>query len=98
MEQGVTENSGPQGIVEANLDQTLRPHTWGEYIGEGSVKENLRVLIAAEKERNHAPEHTLLYGPPGLGKTTLAHLIAKELNASVKATAGPVIEKVGDLA
>lgn len=98
MEGGVTENTGPQGIVEANLDQTLRPHTWDEYIGQESVKENLRVLITAAKERNHAPEHTLLYGPPGLGKTTLAHLIAKELNASVKVTAGPVIEKVGDLA
>lgn len=98
MEEGVTENTGPQGAVEANLDQTLRPHTWGEYIGQESVKENLRVLIAAAKERNHAPEHTLLYGPPGLGKTTLAHLIARELNASVKVTAGPVIEKVGDLA
>ncbi|MEK7613348.1 MAG: Holliday junction branch migration DNA helicase RuvB [Patescibacteria group bacterium] len=98
MEEGVTENTGPQGAVEANLDQTLRPHTWSEYIGQGHVKENLRVLIAAAKERNHAPEHTLLYGPPGLGKTTLAYLIAKELNASVKATAGPVIEKVGDLA
>lgn len=98
MEEGVTENTGPQGAVEANLDQTLRPHSWEEYIGQESVKENLRVLIAAAKERNHAPEHTLLYGPPGLGKTTLAHLIARELNASVKVTAGPVIEKVGDLA
>jgi len=98
MEEGVTENHGVQGVVEANLDQTLRPHTWDEYIGQGNVKENLRVLIAAAKERNHAPEHTLLYGPPGLGKTTLAHLIARELNANMKVTAGPVIEKVGDLA
>ncbi len=98
MTDGVTKGPGEERLVEANLDQTLRPHTWDEYIGQESVKENLRVLIAAAKERNHAPEHTLLYGPPGLGKTTLAHLIAKELNASVKATAGPVIEKVGDLA
>lgn len=98
MEEGVTDNTGLQGVVEANLDQTLRPHTWDEYIGQEQVKENLRVLIAAAKERNHAPEHTLLYGPPGLGKTTLAHLIARELNANMKVTAGPVIEKVGDLA
>jgi len=87
-----------QGAVEANLDQTLRPNRWDEYVGQESVKENLRVLITAARERNHAPEHTLFYGPPGLGKTTLAYLVAKELGANIKVTAGPVIEKVGDLA
>src|SRR5690349_2966719 len=83
---------------EGALDHTLRPSVWDEYVGQGAVKENLRVLITAAKERAHTPEHTLLYGPPGLGKTTLAHLVARELGAPMRATAGPVIERVGDLA
>lgn len=83
---------------EGALDHTLRPSVWSEYVGQEDIKENLRVLITAAKERAHAPEHTLLYGPPGLGKTTLAHLVAKELGVSMRATAGPVIERVGDLA
>jgi Holliday junction DNA helicase RuvB len=83
---------------ETSLDLTLRPKRWDEYIGQEHIKENLRVLITAARERSHTPEHTLLYGPPGLGKTTLAHLIAEELQAPLKATAGPVIERVGDLA
>src|SRR3989344_8963276 len=84
--------------AEHVLDATLRPNVWSEYVGQENIKENLRVLISAAKERSHAPEHTLLYGPPGLGKTTLAHLMAKELGANLRATAGPVIERVGDLA
>ncbi|MBV9349880.1 MAG: Holliday junction branch migration DNA helicase RuvB [Patescibacteria group bacterium] len=80
------------------LDATLRPEAWEEYVGQENIKENLHVLIAAAKERAHTPEHTLLYGPPGLGKTTLAHLMAKELNANMRSTSGPVIERVGDLA
>ncbi len=83
---------------ETQLDQTLRPHRWDEYIGQENIKENLRVLLQAARERSHAPEHTLLYGPPGLGKTTLAHLIAEEMGSPLKSTAGPVIERVGDLA
>ena len=80
------------------LDQTLRPSKWEEYIGQKNIKENLKILLTAAAQRKHPPEHLLFYGPPGLGKTTLAHLIAKETRAQLKATSGPAIEKVGDLA
>lgn len=80
------------------LDQTLRPSAWDEYIGQAAIKENLRILLTAAKEREHPPEHILFYGPPGLGKTTLSHLIARELGVNLKSTSGPAIEKVGDLA
>jgi Holliday junction DNA helicase RuvB len=80
------------------LDQTLRPTAWGDYIGQQNIKDNLHILLTAAAERNHPPEHLLFYGPPGLGKTTLAHLIAKETRSQLKSTSGPAIEKVGDLA
>lgn len=82
----------------SNLDQTLRPTSWEEYIGQKKTKENLRILLTAAKERGHAAEHILLYGPPGLGKTTLAHLVAKTLGTNMRTTSGPAIERVGDLA
>jgi Holliday junction DNA helicase RuvB len=85
-------------ITDQSLDRTLRPSSWDEYIGQRGVKDNLRILLAAAKERGHAPEHLLFYGPPGLGKTTLAHLIARELGVQMKVTSGPAIERVGDLA
>ena len=80
------------------LDQALRPAHWSEYVGQSGIKENLRILLTAAKGRNHQPEHVLLYGPPGLGKTTLAHLMTKEIGASLRGTSGPAIERVGDLA
>src|SRR5574343_366813 len=80
------------------LDQTLRPSRWNEYIGQKNIKDNLHILLGAAKEREHPPEHILFYGPPGLGKTTLAYLISKETNAQMKVTSGPAILKVGDLA
>ena len=80
------------------LDQSLRPSRWDEYVGQKQIKDNLQILLKAAEERRHPPEHLLFYGPPGLGKTTLAHLIARETGRQIKITSGPAIEKVGDLA
>jgi Holliday junction DNA helicase RuvB len=91
-------NSSPTEKDPGFLDQTLRPSRWDEYIGQKNIKDNLHILLTAAKERKHPPEHILFYGPPGLGKTTLAHLIAKETEAQMKVTSGPAILKVGDLA
>lgn len=85
-------------VDEGFLDNTLRPSRWDDYIGQNHIKENLRILLKAAEEREQPFEHILFYGPPGLGKTTLAHLIAKETGRQMKTTSGPAIEKVGDLA
>ena len=82
----------------AYLDRELRPSSWNEYIGQKAVKENLNILIKAATARGVPPEHVLFYGPPGLGKTTLAHLVARETGRNLRITSGPAIERVGDLA
>ncbi|MBI2086767.1 MAG: Holliday junction branch migration DNA helicase RuvB [Candidatus Zambryskibacteria bacterium] len=81
-----------------HLDKELRPSSWGEYVGQRAIKENLNILIKAATDRGAPPEHVLFYGPPGLGKTTLAHLVARETGRNLKITSGPAIERVGDLA
>lgn len=83
---------------DSPLDTTLRPRFWNEYIGQEKIKENLKVFIEAAKKRGETLEHLLLYGPPGLGKTSLSYIIAAEMGANLKVTSGPAIEKVGDLA
>jgi len=79
------------------FDLSLRPQNWNDYIGQGKVKENLKIFLDAAKQRGESIEHVLLYGPAGLGKSSLAHIIAKEMRASIRVTSGPAIEKAGDL-
>ena len=87
-----------QGCEEEKQEFSLRPRTLNEYIGQTKVKENMKVYIEAAKKRGEPLDHVLLYGPPGLGKTTLANIIATEMNSNIRITSGPAIEKPGDLA
>jgi Holliday junction DNA helicase RuvB len=88
----------PSSQTEDRLDQTIRPKLMADLIGQDRVKENLKILIEAARQRQEPLDHVLFYGPPGLGKTTLAYILANEMNVNIKITAGPAIERPGDLA
>jgi len=90
--------SGKPAEEDISLDTSLRPRRISEFIGQGKVKDNLNIAITAAKGRGEALDHVLLYGPPGLGKTTLAYIIAAEMGVSIKVTSGPAVERAGDLA
>ena len=98
MEDGKIMNPEIEDFEEEKIEKTLRPQVLDEYIGQSKVKENMKIYIEAAKKRKEALDHVLLYGPPGLGKTTLSTIISNEMKSNIKITSGPAIEKAGDLA
>src|SRR5690606_27136056 len=91
-------NADKLSNVERELEKVLRPQAFGDFTGQKKILENLSVFVQAAKLRGDALEHVLLHGPPGLGKTTLSHIIANEMGSGIKVTSGPVLDKPGDLA
>lgn len=98
----MNENLDPNGQhfsnEEQDIDRALRPLSFHDFAGQAAILENMKIFVAAANQREEALDHTLFHGPPGLGKTTLAHILANELNAGIKLTSGPVLDKPGDLA
>jgi Holliday junction DNA helicase RuvB len=95
----VAEVLSPDSLeAERGVEERLRPRTLDEFVGQEALRENLRIFVLAARERGEALDHVLFYGPPGLGKTALAHVIAREMGAPIRTTAGPVVERAGDLA
>ena len=93
-----SELRGDSGELERGVEEKLRPGSLDEFVGQDALRENLRVFVRAARDRGEPLDHALFYGPPGLGKTALAHVIAREMGAPLRVTAGPVIERAGDLA
>src|SRR5437016_12419776 len=91
-------SQGPASAQEGEFDQSLRPATLAEDVGQEKVRGQLEIFIQAARQRAEALDHLLLFGPPGLGKTTLAHIVSRELGVNLKQTSGPVLERPGDLA
>ena len=83
---------------DETLDSALRPRSWSDYVGQDKIKENIKVILTAAKQRGQSPDHLLLYGNSGLGKTTLAYIVAHEMGKKIKSTSGPALERAGDLA
>lgn len=98
MEDNKIINPEIEDIEEERMEKSLRPKTLDEYIGQDKVKENMKIFIEAARQRGEPLDHVLLYGPPGLGKTTLSNIISNEMNSNIRITSGPAIEKPGDLA